>query len=180
MTQTSTIQEFPKTVAGRTQRPWGPHVARRLYGWDPCSKPVVRKHFYISYPFIEQDYQIFPQYTQCCSFTKNTKLTNCCSLEWFIKIYIGCNVWFNKFSHLEDEIYPPGVTLPPDKNHCSLPCPWCPCLSGSQRLSWFWGSLASSIATFLDSSRNRSICRLLRWSPAQLMSCSLVNVSFLA
>ena len=44
-------------------------------------KPVVLKHFYISYPFIKQDYQIYHQYTQCCSFIKNTKLTNSYSLE---------------------------------------------------------------------------------------------------
>jgi len=28
-------------------------------------KPVVLNQFYIPYPFIEQDYQIYPQYTQC-------------------------------------------------------------------------------------------------------------------
>ena len=33
---------------------------------------------------------------------------NSCSLEWFIEIYIGCNLWFNKFTLLEDEIYPQG------------------------------------------------------------------------
>jgi len=27
-------------------------------------------------PFIKQDYQIYPQYTQWCSFPKNTRLKN--------------------------------------------------------------------------------------------------------
>ena len=39
------------------------------------------------------------------------------SLEWFIKIYIGCNLWFSKFTPLEDEIYLRGVNLPQVKNH---------------------------------------------------------------
>jgi len=51
---------------------------------DTGSNPVVLKIFYISYPFIQQDCQIYPQYTQLCSFIENTKLTNSCSLEWFI------------------------------------------------------------------------------------------------
>jgi len=34
--------------------------------------------------------------------------TNSYSLEWFIKIYIGCNLWFSKFTFLDDEIYPQG------------------------------------------------------------------------
>ena len=36
--------------------------------------------FYISYPFIRQDYQIYPQYTEWCSFIENAKLTNSYSL----------------------------------------------------------------------------------------------------
>jgi len=43
--------------------------------------PVVPNLFYISYPFVKQDYQIYSQYTQWRSFIKNTKLTNCFSLE---------------------------------------------------------------------------------------------------
>jgi len=80
-------------------------------------RAVILNLFYISYPFIKQDYQIYPQYTQWCSFIKNTKLTNSYSLEWFIKIYICCNLWFSKFISLEDEITP-GVDLPQVKNHC--------------------------------------------------------------
>jgi len=37
--------------------------------------------FYISYPFIEEDYQIYPQCTQWWSFIENTKLTNSYNLE---------------------------------------------------------------------------------------------------
>ena len=61
---------------------------------------------YMSYPFIEQDYQIYPQYIQWRSFIENRKFTNCYSLERFIKIYSCCNLWFSKFTPLEDEIYP--------------------------------------------------------------------------
>jgi len=43
-----------------------------------------------------------PQYTQWCSFLKNMKLTKFCSLEWFIKIYICCKLWFSKFTPFED------------------------------------------------------------------------------
>jgi len=34
------------------------------------------------------------------------------------KICIGCNLWFNEITPLEDEIYPQGVNLPQVKNHC--------------------------------------------------------------
>jgi len=44
-------------------------------------KPVVPNLFHIFYPFTEQDYQIYPQYTQWCSFIQNTKLKNWYSLE---------------------------------------------------------------------------------------------------
>jgi len=49
-------------------------------------RPVVLNLFYISYPFIKQDYRIYPQaqYTHWCSLIENTKLTNFYSLEWFI------------------------------------------------------------------------------------------------
>ena len=60
---------------------------------------VVLNLFYISY-------QIYPQYIQWCSFIENAKSINSYSLEWFIEIYIGCSLWFNKFTPLEDEIYP--------------------------------------------------------------------------
>jgi len=43
--------------------------------------PVVLNLFYISYPFIKQDYQIYLQYTQWCSFSENTKLANYYRLE---------------------------------------------------------------------------------------------------
>ena len=77
-----------------------------------CPRPVVLDLFYISYPFIEQDYQIYPQYTQWCSFIENTKWTNSYSSEWFMQIYISCNLWFSKFTPLEDEIYPQGTFTP--------------------------------------------------------------------
>jgi len=53
--------------------------------------------------FIEQDYQICPQYTQWRSFIENTKLTNSFSLEWSMKMYIGYSLWLSKFTPLEDE-----------------------------------------------------------------------------
>ena len=31
---------------------------------------------------------------------------NSYSLEWFINIYLGCKLWLNKLTPLEDEIYP--------------------------------------------------------------------------
>jgi len=37
--------------------------------------------FYISYPFIKQDNQIYTQYIQWSSFTENAKLTNSYSSE---------------------------------------------------------------------------------------------------
>jgi len=37
--------------------------------------------FYMSYPFIKQYYQIYPKYTQWCSFIKITKLTSFYSLK---------------------------------------------------------------------------------------------------
>jgi len=76
--------------------------------WKHCYGPVLLNLFYISYPFIAQDYQIYSQYTQWCSFIENTNLTHCYSFDRFIKIYIGCNLWFSKFTPLEDEIYPQG------------------------------------------------------------------------
>jgi len=39
-------------------------------------------------------------------YIENTKLTNCYSLESFIIIYTGCNLWFSQFNPLEYEIYP--------------------------------------------------------------------------
>ena len=69
-------------------------------------KTVVLNLFYISYLFITQVYQIYPQYTQWCSFIENTKLTNSYSLEWFIKVNIACNLWFRKFTPLADDTYP--------------------------------------------------------------------------
>jgi len=36
------------------------------------------------------------------------ELTNIYSLEGFIKICIGCNLWFSKFTPLKDDIYPQG------------------------------------------------------------------------
>ena len=68
--------------------------------------------FFLSF-LSRKSYQIYPQYTQSCSFIENTKLTTSYSLEWFRKIYIGCNLRFNKCTHLKDKIYPQV------KNHCS-------------------------------------------------------------
>jgi len=35
------------------------------------AKPVVLNRFYISYPLVKQDYQIYSQYTQWCSYIEN-------------------------------------------------------------------------------------------------------------
>ena len=59
-------------------------------------------------PFIKQDCQIYPHYTQWGSFLKNMKLTNSYSLERLIKTYICFNLWFSKFTPLEDEIFTLG------------------------------------------------------------------------
>ena len=58
--------------------------------------------FYISYPFVKQDHQIYPQYTQWCSSIDNTNVTK--------KIYIGCTLWFSQFTLLEGGIYPRWTT----------------------------------------------------------------------
>jgi len=47
-------------------------------------------------------------FSQWRSFIENTKLTISYSLESFTKLYIGCNLWFSRFTPLEDEIYPQG------------------------------------------------------------------------
>ena len=60
------------------------HPVVRVYKYAPTnssSRSVVLNLVYISYPFIKQDYQIYPQYTQWNSFLKSTKLTNSYSLE---------------------------------------------------------------------------------------------------
>ena len=69
-------------------------------------RAVVHNLFYISNPFIKEDYQIYPQYSQWCSFIKNMQLTNSYSVEWFIKIYICWNDDSVNLLPLEDEIYP--------------------------------------------------------------------------
>jgi len=63
---------------------------------------VLNLFLYILPPFIRQDYQIYPQYTPWCLFLpfvvsciQKMKLTNSYSLEWFIKIYFCCNLWFS-------------------------------------------------------------------------------------
>ena len=69
--------------------------------WTACVYvSVLLNLFHTSDPFIEQDNQNYPQYTQWCSFIENMKL-NCYGLEWFTNIYIGCNLWFCKFTPLE-------------------------------------------------------------------------------
>jgi len=45
-------------------------------------------------------------------FFQKYEITSSYSLEWFIKIYICCNLWFSKFTPLEDEIFPRGKFTP--------------------------------------------------------------------
>jgi len=74
------------------------------------SSAVVLNLFYISYPFIEQAYWIYPQYTQWCSFIENTKFKLLQFGFYLLKFTFGCNfmVWFNKFTPFEYEIYTQG------------------------------------------------------------------------
>jgi len=45
------------------------------------SSAVVLNLFYMLYPFIKQDYQLYPQCIQWCSSIENRKVTNSYSLE---------------------------------------------------------------------------------------------------
>jgi len=78
--------------------------------YSESPRAMVLNPFHTSYPFLKQDYQIFPQFTQRCWVIENTKLTNYFSLDWFIEIDSDCNLWFSKFT--------PRVHLPQVKNHC--------------------------------------------------------------
>jgi len=68
--------------------------------------------FYISYPFIKQDYQIYPQFTRWSSLSENTKLT---ILQfrfrkiYCIKIYIGSNLWFRNLPPWKMKFMPMGL-----------------------------------------------------------------------
>jgi len=101
---------------------WVPGEALRvIFGHNLA--PIVLEQWFLTFfnLFIKKDYQIYPQYTQWCSFIKNTKLTNSCRLEWLIKYLHWLNLWFSKFTPLEDKIYPQV------KNHCareSIKAPW--------------------------------------------------------
>jgi len=46
-----------------------------------------------------------------------------CSLEWIIEIYIGCKLWFNKFTTWKMKFTPRSKYhhSPQVKNHCSRP-----------------------------------------------------------
>jgi len=72
---------------------------------NDASKSVVLNLFYISYPFIKQDHQIYPQCAQCCLFLKNTK-SKSPTVRIIYKNYICYNLWFSKFTPVEDQIYP--------------------------------------------------------------------------
>jgi len=61
----------------------GSDLSCELYFGESCTETSLRVFaisqwfitmFYRSYPFIEQDYQIYHQYNQWCPFLKNTKL----------------------------------------------------------------------------------------------------------
>jgi len=69
------------------------------------SNSVVLNLFYI-FTLLSNKITRFTCNTQRCSIIENTKLTNSYSLEWFIKMYIGCNLCFSKFTTLENEICP--------------------------------------------------------------------------
>jgi len=68
----------PKPNLGRTKLATGPRVG---HSWDTQTKPVFLNLYYTFHPFIKQNHQIYPQYTQWCSFVENTKVTNPISLE---------------------------------------------------------------------------------------------------
>jgi len=53
----------------------GVHGKKKVWNPWPRPRPVVLNFFfYITYHFIKQDYQIYPQYIRWSSFIKNTKL----------------------------------------------------------------------------------------------------------
>ena len=87
-------------------------VAQRTLVRIPSENPYINNFVYSSdsNPFLHTlpFYQTrLPElYTEWCSLIENTKSTNSYSLKWFTKIYIGCNLWFSKFTPLENEIYP--------------------------------------------------------------------------
>ena len=62
--------------------------------------------FFIYFTLLSNKIARFTINTLWCSFVESEKLTNSYSLEWFIKVCIGCNLWFSEFIPLEDEIYP--------------------------------------------------------------------------
>ena len=73
---------------------------------DNRPRSVVLNLFLHTWPFYQTRSPDLSQYTQWCSFIENMNITNSYSLEWFIKIHTGYNLWFNKFTPLEDELYP--------------------------------------------------------------------------
>ena len=54
--------------------------------------------FYISCPFVKQDYQIYPQYTQMILTYWKYKINELLQFRMISKIYICCNLWFNEFT----------------------------------------------------------------------------------
>jgi len=75
------------------------------------SRAVVLNLFYIAYPLLNKITRLTPNTLSGAHWLKS-KLTNFNSLEWFVKIYICCNLWFSTFTPLEDEIYPGGKFTP--------------------------------------------------------------------
>ena len=107
--------------------------------WFPTS-------FHISYPFIKQGLQIYPQCTQWSSFIENTKLKNSFEFRfrmiYSIKMYIGCNLWFRIFTPRKMK-FTPRVNLPHVKNHWSK---WLNCFEKicSKIKKWSNRNLSSS------------------------------------
>ena len=69
---------------------------------------MVLNLFYISYPFIKQDYRIYPPgpiHSLVLIYWKY-EINKLLQFRMIYNIYICCDLWFSKFIPLEDIIYP--------------------------------------------------------------------------
>jgi len=81
--------------------------------------PVILNLFSISYPFTNKITRFTPIHLMVLIYRKY-ELRNSYSLECFIKIYIGCNLWFSKITPWKMKFIPKG-NLPHVKNHSPRP-----------------------------------------------------------
>ena len=93
-------------------------------------RAVVLNPFHTSYPFLKQDYQIFPQFTQRCWVIENTKLTN--KLFQFRMIYRNWQ-WLQ---FMVQWIYPQVYIYPGLKTTVLWPLPPRPFPDKKRELKW--------------------------------------------